>query len=139
MQHFAVRHLCASTSNERSKAQATLAFIRRQCATGLRHRTLEVSLRLGKTGTQLIITIRGAVDKRFFTRATRRIEKLLECSATTLSLRIESLAASERQHLLRSLRRLGRYGDRITVTMSTSVRALLPIDWSAFRRDLDGA
>ncbi len=139
MQHFATRHLCASTNNERSKAQATLAFIRRQCAAGLRRRTLEVSLRLGKTGTQLIITIRGAVDKRFFTRATRRIEKLLECSATTLSLRIESLAAGERQHLLRSLRRLGRYGDRITVTMSTSVRALLPIDWSAFRRDLDGA
>jgi radical SAM superfamily enzyme YgiQ (UPF0313 family) len=139
LQHFAVRHLCASTSNERSKAQATLAFIRRQCAAGLRRRTLEVSLRLGKTGTQLIITIRGAVDKRFFTRATRRIEKLLECSATTLSLHIESLAASERQHLLRSLRRLGRYGDRITVTMSTSVRALLPIDWSAFRRDLDEA
>ncbi len=139
MQHFATRHLCASTSNERSKAQATLAFIRRQCAAGLRRRTLEVSLRLGKTGTQLIITIRGAVDKRFFTRAIRRIEKLLECSATTLSLRIESLAAGERQHLLRSLRRLGRYGDRITVTMSTSVRALLPIDWSAFRRDLDGA
>jgi radical SAM superfamily enzyme YgiQ (UPF0313 family) len=139
LQHFATRHLCGSTSNERSKAQATLAFIRQQCAAGLRRRTLEVSLRLGKTGTQLIITIRGAVDKRFFTRATRRIEKLLECSATTLSLHIESLAASERQHLLRSLRRLGRYGDRITVTMSTSVRALLPIDWSAFRRDLDEA
>jgi hypothetical protein len=139
LQHFAMRHLCAVTSNERSKAQATLAFIRRQCAAGLRRRTLEVSLHLGKTGTQLIITIRGAVDKRFFTRATQRIEKLLECSATTLSLHIESLAASERQHLLRSLRRLGRYGDRITVTMSTSVRALLPIDWSAFRRDLDEA
>jgi hypothetical protein len=35
--------------------------------------------------------------------------------------------------------RLGRYGDRITVTMSTSARELLPIDWSTFRRDLDGA
>jgi len=139
MQHFATRHLCGSTSNQRSKAQATLAFIRRQCAAGLHRRTLEVSLRLGKTSTQLIITIRGAVDKRFFTRATRRIEKLLECSATTLSLRIESLATSERQHLLQCLYRLGRYGDRITVTMSTSVRELLPIDWSAFRRDLDGA
>ena len=139
MQHFATRHLCGSTSNERNKAQATLAFIRRQCAAGLRRRTLEVSLRLGKTRTQLIITIRGAVDKRFFTRATRRIEKLLECSATTLSLRIESLATSERQHLLQCLYRLGRYGDRITVTMSTSVRELLPIDWSAFRRDLDDA
>ncbi|MEE9253972.1 MAG: radical SAM protein, partial [Pseudomonadales bacterium] len=139
LQLFAMRHLCAFTSNERSKAQATLAFIRRQCAAGLHRRTLEVSLRLGKTGTQLIITIRGAVDKRFFTRATRRIEKLLECSATTVSLHIESLAASERQHLMRCLCRLGRYGDRITVTMSTSVRELLPIDWSAFRRDLDEA
>jgi hypothetical protein len=37
------------------------------------------------------------------------------------------------------LRRLGRYGDRITVTMSASIRALLPVDWSAFRCDLDDA
>jgi radical SAM superfamily enzyme YgiQ (UPF0313 family) len=139
MQHFAMRHLCASASNERSMAQATLDFIRRQCATGLRQRTLEVSLRLSNPGTQLIVTIRGAVEKCFFTRATRRIEKLLECSATTLSLRIESLAAGERRHLMRSLRRLCRYGDRITVRMSTSVRALLPVDWSAFRHDLDQA
>jgi len=63
MQHFATRHLCASTSNERRMAQATLDFIRQQCAAGLRHRTLEVSLRLSNPGTQLIITIRGAVDK----------------------------------------------------------------------------
>jgi radical SAM superfamily enzyme YgiQ (UPF0313 family) len=139
MQHFATHYLCASTSDERSVAQATLDFIRQQCATGLRRRTLEVSLRVRKPGTQLIITIRGAVDKSFFTRATRRIEELLECSAATLSLRIESLAAGERRHLVRSLRRLGRYGDRITVRTSRSVRALLPVDWSAFRHDLDEA
>ncbi|GMQ95749.1 MAG: B12-binding domain-containing radical SAM protein [Gammaproteobacteria bacterium] len=139
MQRFATRHLCESASSERNMAQATLDFIRQQCAAGLRQRTLEVSLRLSKPGTQLIITIRGAVDKYSFTRATRRIEKLLECSATTLSLRIESLAAGERQHLTRSLRRLGRYGDRITVRMSASVGALLPVDWSVFRRDLDEA
>lgn len=137
MQHFAMRHLCASTANERSMAQATLDFIRKQCDTGLRQRTLEASLHLSKQGTQLIITIRGAVDKCFFIRATRRIEKLLECSATTLSLRIESLAAGERRHLMRSLRRLSRYGDRVTVRMSTSVSAVLPVDWSAFQRDLD--
>ncbi|MDX2316167.1 MAG: hypothetical protein QNL90_19035, partial [Gammaproteobacteria bacterium] len=100
-------------------------------------RTLEASLHLSKQGTQLLITIRGAVDKCFFIRATRRIEKLLECSATTLSLRIESLAAGERRHLMRSLRRLSRYGDRVTVRMSTSVSAVLPVDWSAFQRDLD--
>jgi radical SAM superfamily enzyme YgiQ (UPF0313 family) len=139
MQRFAARHLCESTSSERNMAQATLEFIRQQCATGLRQRTLEVSLRLSKPGTQLIITIRGAVDKYFFTRVTRRIEKLLDCSAATLSLRIESLAAAERRHLTRSLRRLGRYGDRITVRMSASVGALLPVDWSVFRRDLDEA
>jgi len=80
---------------------------------------------------------RGTVDKCFFIRATRRIEKLLECSATTRSLRIESLAAGERRHLMRSLRRLSRYGDRVTVRMSTSVSAVLPVDWSAFQRDLD--
>jgi len=137
MQDFATRHLRAPGNDERNMAQATFDVIRRQCATDLRHRTLEVSLRLSKTGTQLVITIRGAVKKCFFTRATRRIEKLLECSATTLSLRIESLATDERKHLVRSLRRLHRHGDRITVRMSASARALLPVDWSAFRCDLD--
>jgi radical SAM superfamily enzyme YgiQ (UPF0313 family) len=137
MQQFAMRHLCTSTSNERNMAQATLDFIRQQCATDLRHRTLEISLRSSKPGTQLVITIRGAVEKCFFTHATRRIEKLLECSATTLSLRIESLVAGEHRHLMRSLRRLDRYGDRITVRMSASVRALLPVEWSACQRDLD--
>ena len=139
LQQFARRRLCATASSERSMAQATLDFIRHQCAAGLRRRTLEASLRLSKPGTQLVITIHGAVEKRFFTRATRRIEKLLECSATTLSLRIESFAAGERQHLVRSLRRLGRHGDRITVRMSASVKELLPVDWSVFRCDLDGA
>ena len=41
-----------------------------------------------------------------------------------------------RQQCATGLRRLGRYGDRITVRMNASVGALLPVDWSVFRRDL---
>ncbi|MCC6202021.1 MAG: B12-binding domain-containing radical SAM protein [Gammaproteobacteria bacterium] len=109
-----------------------LAQIRRQCAVALRQGTLQASLALSELGAELGLTLRGAVDARFFTSCADRIERMLQRTPATVSVRIEELAANQREHLEGLLRQLARFGDRISIHVSAAMRPLLPIDSSVF-------
>jgi hypothetical protein len=80
----------------------------------------------------LSLSIHGLLDRRFFTRAARQLEQLLRHTPSTLTLRIEALREAERQHLERLLRRLRRYGDRISIIVDEQIRPAVAIDSSVF-------
>ena len=94
----------------------------------------------GKAGLQittdpipsLSLSMHGLLDRRFFTRAARQLERLLRHTPSTLTLRIEALRGAERPHLERLLRRLRRYGDRISIVVDERVRHAVAIDSSVF-------
>ena len=111
----------------------TMDYIRRKYASNLHRGALEISLRTGATGPLLIVTLRDAVDRHFFTHATRRFEKLLRKSAVTLSLNIDGLRERQMFQLEHLLTSLSRYGDRIAVRLGDGIPALLSIDATAFR------
>ena len=72
------------------------------------------------------------VDHRFYRRTARQLDKLLKHSAVTLSLRIEELSTSQQAHLLALLRRLKRYGDRVSLKLDPKSIHLLPVDFHVF-------
>jgi radical SAM superfamily enzyme YgiQ (UPF0313 family) len=80
----------------------------------------------------LSLSIHGLLDRRFFRRAARQLERLLRHTPSTLTLRIEALREVERHHLERLLRRLRRYGDRISIIVDEQLRHVVAIDSSVF-------
>ncbi|MFQ5936732.1 MAG: radical SAM protein [Acidiferrobacterales bacterium] len=137
MRDYIARYFGLDQTAERRAADATLAFIQKTFANCLHRGNLEVSLGLTEPVTRLAVTLRGAVDGRFYTRAARRIEKLLRQTATTLSLRIDEFPAKQQYYVERLLQRLSRYGDRVSLHLSDEIRRLITIDLSAFHLILD--
>lgn len=86
----------------------------------------------------LLLTLCGQLDSQFYRLAAGPIERLLAHTPTTLTLHIEALCDAERAHLQRLLRRLRRYGDRVSIVIDEQVRPLVAIDSSVFNLVLDG-
>lgn len=132
MQSYVARHFAANPVRDRKLGQATLDYIHRRFESCLHSRTLEVSLAGSGARAHLAITLRGVVDHRFYRRTARQLDKLLKHSAVTLSLRIEELSTSQQAHLLALLRRLKRYGDRVSLKLDPKSIHLLPVDFHVF-------
>ncbi len=137
MRDYGKRYFSDNSAKGRRLAQKTLEFLRRSYDARPRAGALEVSLRFAETGANLALTLRGALDRRFFRRAGRRLEKLLRRSATTVTLYIEELREGQRHHLDLLLKRLARYGDRVSIRVSEKIRPMLAINSSVFHLVLD--
>jgi hypothetical protein len=85
----------------------------------------------------LLIRLRGRRSREFFDRAVRHMEHLLGKTQATLTLRIDRLRGQEAPHFRRLLARLSRHGDRISIVLGSSVRALVPVDSSVFHLVLE--
>ena len=70
---------------------------------------------------------------------SRRIERLLRRTATTVSLRIDEFPAMHLRSVERLLQRLSRYGDRISLHLDDELRRVLAVDLSPFHLVLDPA
>ncbi len=137
MRDYIQRHFATELAHERHAVQATLAFIRSTYSTCLQRGDLEVSLALAKSATRLVVTLRGAVDPQFYTHAARRFEKLLHTTAATLILRIDDFSDRQLWYVQHLLRRLSRYGDRVSLRVHHKIRPLLDMDLSVFHLVLD--
>jgi radical SAM superfamily enzyme YgiQ (UPF0313 family) len=86
---------------------------------------------------ELQVVLRGHIGRVFPRRSGRRLERLLRCSATRLSLRIEALRADQQDQVRALLQRLEPYGQRVSIWIHHRVRHLLPVDSSTFHVVLD--
>lgn len=132
MRDYIQRHFLTDRNREQRLARFTSARLRRLCAADVRRGVVEIGSRIGEGGAHLQIWLRGYVGRVFFTRAARRLEKMLCRSAATVTLHIEALRADQRRQLERLLKRLAPYGDRVSIWIDERVRPLVPIDSSVF-------
>jgi radical SAM superfamily enzyme YgiQ (UPF0313 family) len=88
-------------------------------------------------GLDLSVSFKGWLDRSFFSRTARHLEKLLERTPSTVTLRIELAHEAQVFHLDRLLRRLAPYGDRIFIHFDAKLRELVRIDSSVFHLILD--
>ncbi len=69
---------------------------------------------------------------RFFRRAGHHLEKVLEHTTASITLRVEALHDAHRGHFRRLLKRLTRYGDRVYITVHEDLRDIIDVDSSVF-------
>ncbi|MEA3277405.1 MAG: DUF4070 domain-containing protein [Pseudomonadota bacterium] len=139
MSDYVRRHFSEDSGRERSLVHQAAARLASLCPNAVQAGMLEISSRLRNDGADLQVVLRGHVEQIFYTRAARRMEKLLRGSAATLTLRIEAFGLEQRQQLEKLLERLAPYGQRISIWTSQRTRQLLPIDSSVFHLILDEA
>ena len=101
---------------------------------------LEISLKQVKdTAAHLSISLKGTLDREFFTRVGHHLEKVLKDTTSSISLHIEELHEAQLKHLNRLLKRLSRYGDRIHIVVHEELRHIVKIDSSVFNLVLERA
>lgn len=88
-------------------------------------------------GVNLALSIKGWPDRSFFSRTARLLERLLEQTPSTVTLRIEPTREAPVASLDRLLKRLAPYGDRIFIHFDAKLRELVRVDSSVFHLMLD--
>lgn len=123
--HFAAKEGTATLRHYRRRAQEKLGRY-------LRDGRLALAWEWMDAAPNLIVSLQGWLDGRFFRRAGRQIEQLLKHTSATVTLRIEALQGSQLRDLDRLLRRLARHGDRVSVAVDKKLGCLVSIDSSVF-------
>ena len=81
---------------------------------------------------RITVSIGGTLDRAFFARLARHVDRLLARTPSRLMLRVEALAAADAVRLQRLLQRLAPHGDRISIELHERVRRLVHVDSSIF-------
>jgi radical SAM superfamily enzyme YgiQ (UPF0313 family) len=133
MRDYVDRHFVQEFAAANRVTHSHLWSIERAFERYLRRGVVEISLgQVKNTASNLSISLKGFLDKKFFKRAGRHFEKLLEDTRASITLHIEELHESHLLHLNRLLDRLSQHGDRITVTVHEKLLDTVEIDSSVF-------
>ncbi|MEP7325662.1 MAG: radical SAM protein [Gemmatimonadota bacterium] len=133
MRDYIERHLRESGEKSREKVRSHARVLEQKLRRYRENGALEVQLsELRNRATELSLRLRGALDRGFYTRAARQLERVLQQSTSSVSLHIDYLQEKHQRHLQQLLRRLSRHGDRIRITVNARVRHLVDIDSSVF-------
>ncbi len=131
MRDYVERRLAPGREGLEMKARrfivATRAAIRRYVRDGRVVLTFT-----GNATPHVSLNLRASLDRRFFRRAATHLERLLAETSSTLTVKVESLRERERAHFQRFLKRLARYGDRISIVVDERLRGVLTVDSSIF-------
>ncbi len=137
MADFVVRHF-ASARDEREETEPFVASVRAAIAKYLEGGKVGIAVEPGPA-PNVSLSLGSLPDGSFFARAARPLEQLLRHTRASLTLSIESFHAPHLEDLQRLLKRLARYGDRVSIVLDERLRSLVPIDSSVFNLVLAGS
>ncbi len=133
MRDYVERHYGERVDELRTAARRHRDRIERSLRRYVARGALEVSLVEAKDAvSNLSVSMRGWLDRRFFKRAARHLEKVLQHTSASITLRIEALNDAHHGHLQRLLKRLERYGDRVHIAVHDELRDIIGVDSSVF-------
>ena len=81
--------------------------------------------------------MKGSLDRRFFTRAARELERVLRDTTSSITLRMSEFSDVQCHYLQHLLTHLARYGDRIYIAVPKELRSSIKIDSSVFNLVLE--
>ncbi len=139
MRNYVDRHFARVTDEQASLAKNHLATFELSFGRYLDRGVLEVSLeRVRNAAHNLSISIKGMLDVDFFDSVGTHLESVLRDTPSSVTLKIEEIHDTERQHLHRLFDRLSRHGDRIYIAVNEKLRDKVHIDSSVFNLVLEG-
>jgi hypothetical protein len=138
MRDYVNRNLAGRLDELRSEARRRIKRTEKLFQNYVRRGALEVTLLEAKDAvTSLSISMKGRLDRRFFKRAARHLAKVLDHSSARVTLRIEELHHTQHRNLQLLLRRLTRYGDRVSVAIRDEMTSIIEVDSSVFNLVLE--
>jgi radical SAM superfamily enzyme YgiQ (UPF0313 family) len=139
MRDYVKRHLNPELGTVSDRARAYLQSIETAFRRHVQQGALEVSLHeVRHAAANFSVHVKGWLDRGFFDRAGGHLERVLEQTTASITLRIDDLHEAQVLHLNRLLRRLARHGDRVSIAIREELRAMIDIDSSVFHLVLEG-
>jgi radical SAM superfamily enzyme YgiQ (UPF0313 family) len=119
-------------------AKSYLGLIKKTFQGYLDHGALEVNLsQMKNAASNLSISMKGWLDKDFFTRIDKHLQKVLKHTTSSITFRIEEFHEAQQKHFNRLLKKLSRHGDRIHIILNEKVRNMVEVDSSIFNLVLE--
>jgi len=138
MRDYIDRHFEPSGEPARRAAREYLHRLERVLVRYRQAGVLDISLSEARNAAgTLSLRMKGWLDRGFFVRAARQLETALRDKRTYVSLRVDALHETHVRHWRRLLRRLSRYGDRVEIVLSETLRHRAGVDSSVFTLRLD--
>lgn len=81
---------------------------------------------------ELLLSLSSALDRAFFARAARPLERLLRHTRARLTLDLAACQEQQGWHVEQLLYRLARYGDRVSVVLEGHLQSVVRVDASVF-------
>lgn len=133
MRNYAKRHFAETSPHAWRTASRALAGLQRRFVDAFERGNLSAVLRRGDEAPNLLLTMKGQIDKRFFRIARRRFDRMLRQPTVSLTLRIEDVREHQHALVVALLYRLGRYSEQVQVYLDEAVRRQITIDTSRIR------
>ncbi|NIO29563.1 MAG: radical SAM protein [Candidatus Latescibacteria bacterium] len=133
MRDYVDRHFNREFEKERRLARSYLGMISRALQRYLSQGSLRVALNEVKNShSNLLFSMKGRLGREFFVGAAQQLEKMLQNTRSSLTIRIEEFHSAELHLLQNMLNRLMRYRDRIIIAADEKSRRIIDIDSSIF-------
>ncbi|MDT8321086.1 MAG: radical SAM protein [Xanthomonadales bacterium] len=133
MRDYVQRHFESASPRAWRKANKGLAQLRGRFSDAFARGALAGDLRQDNEAPNLVITLKGTIDDRFFRVARRRLERMLRQPRVSLTLRIEEIRDHQRELVSKMLQRLGRYGEQVHVHLGDAIARQITVDTSRIR------
>lgn len=129
MREYADRHFGEAPQQAWNHAAHTLDRLRRRFHDAFERGDLAAHVDRVDQTPNLVLTLAGKIDTRFFREARRRLTRLLHQPHVSLTLRIEHLYEHQCEPLRRMLERFSCYGQQFRVHLSEQARTLMADGW----------
>jgi hypothetical protein len=140
MRDYVKRHFAGYTESQRATQARLVDRLRTAVASDVARGRARISLDAVTSALpRLSVSLADGLDRAFFARSTRHLKRLMRRTSAELTLRIDAVGTAEVSYLNRSLRRLARYGDRISIVAQDRILRLVRVDSSVFHLVLEGA
>jgi radical SAM superfamily enzyme YgiQ (UPF0313 family) len=139
MKDYVDRHFALEFEKERSSVLRHLDMIRHKLKRYLRQGSLDVALAHAKNARpNLTFSMKGKLGRDFFISAARQLEKMLQNTKSSVTIRIEEFNAAEIHSLKIMLNKLMRFRERIVIAADERSRRIINIDSSVFTLVMTG-
>jgi radical SAM superfamily enzyme YgiQ (UPF0313 family) len=138
MRDYVERQFVQEVEKVNILAKSYLGLIKKTFQGYLDHGALEVNLsQMKNAASNLSISMKGWLDKDFFTRIDKHLQKVLKHTTSSITFRIEEFHEAQQKHFNRLLKKLSRHGDRIHIILNEKVRNMVEVDSSIFNLVLE--
>ena len=140
MRDYVQRNFFLEFEKSNQKVQEYLKMFEQTFRGYIRQGALELSIeRVKNAAAALTVYLKGDVDRDFFKEAAKALELVLKNTAASVTLRFEKIQDTHLKSYNRLLKRLSRYGDRISIALNQEWERLADLNVTSFHVILNGA